>query len=297
MAENPTVDVVVVTYNSADEIERCVTALAGAPETRVIVVDNRSSDGTPELLGRLPVTSLPQTINGGFAHGCNVGWRAGTAPYVLFVNPDAQIDVASVMRLVDVLRTEPRVGAVAPRIVHTDGELAFSQRRFPSHRSSFAQALFIHRLPGASAWGDDLVRDPAAYERPAEPDWVSGACIALRRADLERLDGWDERFFMYREDVDLCRRVRESGFVVRFEPAATAIHLEGASAPSGRMLPVLAASRVAYARKHYGRAGAALERLSVALHAFTHALVGQGGAAVRAGHRRALRSVLRSTET
>jgi GT2 family glycosyltransferase len=98
---------------------------------------------------------------------------------------------------------------------------------------------------------------------------------------------------MYREDVDLCRRLRDLGLAVRFEPSATVVHLEGASAPRGRMIPVLAASRLLYASKHYGGLGAALERLSVAIHAFTHALLGRGGFSVRAGHIRALRTVLR----
>ena len=284
----------VVSHNSAGDIQGCVGPLMNAGGVRVHVVDNASSDGTRTLLATLAVNAIVRENNGGFASGCNAGWQAGSAPYVLFLNPDARIVPDAIQRLVQVLLNEAAVGAVGPRIEHSDGSLAFSQRRFPRRRSSLAQAIFLHRLPGAKKWGDDLVRDRSAYERSGEPDWVSGACILLRRTDLERLGGWDERFFMYREDIDLCRRLRAIGLTVRFEPTAVAVHLGGASARPEQMVPVLAASRVRYARKHDGRLGAAVERFSVGLHAVTHAVAGRGNAAHRAGHLRALLGALRS---
>jgi GT2 family glycosyltransferase len=289
------VEVVVVSYNSADELERCVGPLVTTPHTRVVVVDNASTDGTLAVLARLGVQPVALDRNGGFARGCNEGWRSGEAPFVLFLNPDAQIDAGSVARLRAVLDTEPRIGAVAPRIVGEDGALAYSQRHFPRLRSGFAQALFLHRLFPTVSWTDDLIRDAAAYDRPGEPDWVSGACVMVRRTDLERLGGWDERFFMYREDIDLCRRLRASGLGIRFEPGAVARHRGGASAPQGRVIPVLAASRLRYAQKHYRTTGVALERIGVALHALTHAAFGRGGAGARAGHLRALALAVRPT--
>jgi GT2 family glycosyltransferase len=287
------VDIVVVSYNSAGELERCVGPLGGVPWLNVIVVDNASSDASLDVLAGLRVRTLAQRENGGFARGCNSGWRAGASPYVLFLNPDAQIELPSIERMVDVLRAEPRVGVVAPRISRDDGSPALSQRRFPTARTSFAQALFLHRLLPDREWTDDLVRDPAAYERPGEPDWVSGACLLVRRADLERLGGFDERFFMYREDIDLCRRFRDAGFTVRFEPGAVAVHEGGASAPQGRVIPILAASRLRYARKHHGRRGALVERLGVMLHALTHAAMARGGPDVRTAHVRTLIAALR----
>jgi N-acetylglucosaminyl-diphospho-decaprenol L-rhamnosyltransferase len=291
----PDVDVVVVSYNSADELERCVAPLVAAPGARVVVVDNASSDDTLAVAARLGVRSVALERNGGFARGCNEGWRGGDAPFVLFLNPDAQIDAASVDRLRAVLDSEPRIGAAAPRIVGDDGALAYSQRHFPRLRSGFAQALFLHRVFRTASWTDELVRDPAAYQRPGEPDWVSGACVMVRRADLERLGGWDERFFLYREDIDLCRRLRASGLGIRFEPAAVAVHQGGASSPQGRVIPMLAASRLRYAGKHYRRPAVALERVGVALHALTHAVFGRGGDGVRAGHLRALALAVRPT--
>ena len=110
----------------------------------------------------------------------------------------------------------------------------------------------------------------------------------LRRDVLERLGGFDEGFFMYGEDKDLCLRVRRTGLEVRFEPDAVAVHHGGASAPRTALLPVLATSRVRYAGKHGGGARALLERVGVALWALTHLVAARGGRAARAGYARVL---------
>jgi GT2 family glycosyltransferase len=286
------IDVVVVSYNSRDELRGCVEPLSALEGVHVIVVDNASSDDSLASVHDLPVATIALGANGGFAHGCNAGWRAGTSPYVLLLNPDARIDEASLRTLAAVLDAEPSVGAVAPRIVDPQGELDHSQRREPRLRSTYAQALFLHRLFPHAPWTDELVRDEAAYARRGSPDWVSGACVLLRRSALEELGGLDEGFFMYGEDIDLCRRLREAGHGLRFEPAAVVVHEGGASAPRPAMLPVLAASRLRYAAKHRGRTAALLERLGIALGAATHSVVARGGLQERRGHARALRLAL-----
>jgi GT2 family glycosyltransferase len=113
--------------------------------------------------------------------------------------------------------------------------------------------------------------------------------MLIRREALEALGGLDEGFFLYGEDIDLCRRIRDAGWDIRFEPGATVMHVGGVSAPRGDLLPVLAASRLRYARKHKSRPEAALIRAGVGLSALTHALVGRGGPSMRQGHVRALR--------
>jgi N-acetylglucosaminyl-diphospho-decaprenol L-rhamnosyltransferase len=289
---SPFVDVVVVSYNSRERLRACVEPLVHLADVHVVVADNASADGSLEAVGDLPVTALALPENGGFAHGCNAGWRAGRAPFVLFLNPDARVDEASLRRLVRSLEDDPRAGAAAPRIVDFDGTLAFSQRRFPQLRSTYAQALFLHRLFPRRRWVDELVREEDAYAQAGSPDWVSGACVLVRRLALEQLGGLDDGFFMYCEDIDLCRRLRDAGWSVRFEPGAVVHHEGGASAPSASLLPVLAASRVRYARKHRSRPAAALERLGIALGALTHMLVARGGRPARAAHARSfLRAV------
>jgi N-acetylglucosaminyl-diphospho-decaprenol L-rhamnosyltransferase len=287
----PVVDVVVVSFNSRSELRRCLEPLVGVPDVHLFVVDNASADGSLESVSDLPVTAVQLTANGGFARGVNAGWRLGEAPYVMLLNPDASIDEQSLRRLARVLDEDPGVGAVAPRIVDASGHVDYSLRRYPRVRSTFAQAFFLHRLWPRAAWSDELVRDPLLYERRWSPDWVSGACVLVRRSALEQLGGLDEGFFMYAEDIDLCRRLRGLSLDVRYEPEATVIHEGGASAPRAALLPVLAASKLRYARKHRGRGYAALERFGLGLASGLRALVAPDPA-TRRGHRRSLRHVV-----
>ncbi|MCP9485249.1 MAG: glycosyltransferase family 2 protein [Gaiellaceae bacterium MAG52_C11] len=286
------VDVVVVSYNSTDHLRACIAPLAGLEDAAVIVVDNASADDSLDTIADLPVKTIRRLTNGGFATGCNAGWRAGSAPFVLFLNPDATIDESSLHRLVAVLEEDERIGAVAPRIEHPDGSLVHSLRRFPRLRSTFSRALYLHRLWPRSTWTDELVRDESSYRVPSEPEWVSGACLMARRSALEQIGGWDEGFFFYSEDIDLCRRLWAAGLRIRFEPAAIALHAGGASAPRSAMLPLLTESRLRYADKHGSRASATLARVGLALGSLTRVVLSRGGVATRRGHARALARAL-----
>jgi N-acetylglucosaminyl-diphospho-decaprenol L-rhamnosyltransferase len=289
----PDVDIVIVTYNSADKIDACLSGLAGEPDLRVTVVDNASSDATVAALESLPIELLPQRANRGFAVGCNVGWRSGRAPYVLFLNPDAVIDARSVRTLVDVVERDETVGIAAPKFLYPDGSLAPYLRRFPSLSSTFGRALFLHRLFPRARRLEEVVADESAYEQAGRHDWVPGACLLLRRSLLERLDGFDERYFMYCEDKDLCKRAAEIGLVVWYEPQAVCVHESGASRPRSSLLPVLATSRRRYAERHESGPVAALHRLGLVLETLTRLVLARGGAAARAGHARALLSLVR----
>jgi hypothetical protein len=283
-----TIDVVIVSFNSREHLRACVEPLSQIEAFAVVVVDNASTDGSLDALAGLPVATLPLHDNGGFAHGCNAGWRRGTAPYVLFLNPDATIDPESVQRLARVLDADDRIAVAAPMIVDSSGALDYSLRRFSRVRSTFARALFLHRLFPAAAWSDEIVRDAAVYESPGPAEWVSGACMLIRRTALERVDGFDEGFFMYCEDQDICRRLWNGGTKVWYEPTARCIHEGGASAPRAALLPVLARSRVRYATVHQRRLLAVLERVGLVLEALVRVVATPRGFAVRTGHARAV---------
>jgi GT2 family glycosyltransferase len=269
------VDVVVVSYNSVDWLRGCVEPLAGDPRIGVVVVDNASRDESVADVADLPIDLVPLDENVGFGSGCNVGWQRGDAPYVLFLNPDTAIDPERVLALADALE-RAGAGAVAPRIVGRRGELEWSLRRFPQVRSIFAQALFLHRLFTEASWADEVIRDPARYEHEAPCDWASGACLLVRRDLLTKIGGFDEGFFLYREDVDLCRRIWNADRAVVYTPAVECMHVGGASAPRWRLLGVLASSRIRYARKHFGRARAAAYHAGVAINAASHFVAGRG---------------------
>jgi N-acetylglucosaminyl-diphospho-decaprenol L-rhamnosyltransferase len=290
MAAHPTVlvDVVVVAYNSRETLRSCVAAQVADPRAAVVVVDNASPDDALDTIADLDVSIVQAARNGGFSAGCNLGLAAGDAPYVLLLNPDARLEPDALTRLLGALEADAGAALAAPLIVEDDGSPAPSQRRFPRLRSTVAQALFVHRLlPGL----DELVHDPAAYAAPGTPEWVSGACMLVRRSVLEQLGGMDERFFLYCEDTDLCRRIWDAGLRVRFEPAARARHVGGASGSRSALRAVLAASRVAYARKHRSAAAAVAEAAAIALGEAVHALSKLHRPAQMRGHLAALLAV------
>ena len=283
----------VVSYNSRASLRSCVEELARADGLEVIVVDNASQDGSLESVADLPLQAIQSGGNLGFAHGCNTGWRAGSSPAVLFLNPDARIEPEAVRTLASALEQDESLGAIAPKIVEPDGSLDYSQRRFPRLGSTYARALFLQRLFPRALWADEVIRRPEDYEAPRRAEWLSGACLMVKRPVLEQLGGFDEDFFMYCEDKDLCRRIWSAGYEVAFEPAVVAVHEGGASAPRSSLLPVLAASRVRYATKHLEGGSELLERGGIGLGELTHVVVSKGGWEARAGHAKSLREVAR----
>ena len=291
------VDAVIVSYRSEHTLRRCVEPLVALPWVDTTVVDNDSPDRSADVVADLPLRLVRSPRNGGFAYGCNLGSAAGSAPYVLLLNPDARLEAGDLAVLVDTLDEHPELGAVGPRIVGENGRLAWSQRREPRLRSTYAQALFLHRILPRASWTDEVIRDPAAYELAGSPEWLSGACMLLRRSALERVGGLDEGFFLYSEDTDLCRRLRAAGVGVRFEPRATAFHVGGASAPRTQTSRVAATSHVRYVRKHAGRIVATLDAIGVALSALTHALVWIHRPAHARGHAAAARAALASARS
>jgi hypothetical protein len=269
-AGRATVDVVVVAYNSRDTLRVCIEPLVRLPWVAVTVVDNACPEDSVRVIEDLPVRIVRSPRNGGFAYGCNLGMASGSADFVLLLNPDAEIDAASLAVLVDALHADPSLAGVGPRTVDGAGNLVFTQRRFPRLRFTYAQGLFLHRTPG-SAWADDKIRDPEAYEGSGTSDWISGCCVLLRRDAVASVGGLDEGFFLYSEETDLFKRLATAGWQAGFAPRATARHVGYQSADRNATEPTRAASRVLYARKHHGRLVAVLEAFGVAVGALAHA--------------------------
>ena len=190
----------------------------------------------------------------------------------------------------------PASALVGPRLLDDDGALVHSMRRFPRARLDLgAGAVPAPRSAAARAWANEIVRDPALYEAVAHPEWVSGACMLVRRAALEPIGGFDEGFFLYCEDMDLCARLRAAGHEIRYEPGVAVHHEGGRSAPRASLYATLARSRTRYARLHHGTVSAVLQRAGLAVNALTHILTAAGRPERARGHAAALREVLRST--
>jgi N-acetylglucosaminyl-diphospho-decaprenol L-rhamnosyltransferase len=286
------IDAVVVSYNSRETLRQGVEPLLEVPGVEVIVVDNASTDGSLELVSDLPVRAIDAGRNGGFSFGCNRGMAAGNAPLVLFLNPDARIAPKDLDRMVAVLDAEPDVAVVGPRLQDEEGCLIPSVRRCQRAASIWGQALFLHRLFPRAKWANEISRQAEVYDGVVYPEWISGACMLARREALEPIGGFDEGFFLYCEDMDLCARLRDEGWRVRYEPGAVVHHVGGHSAPRSSLLPVLARSRIRYARKHGAQVSARSQRVGLAVDALVHVLVSLRRPGYARGHAAALRAVL-----
>jgi N-acetylglucosaminyl-diphospho-decaprenol L-rhamnosyltransferase len=287
------VDVVIVSYNSRQALRACVEPLSADDALTIFVVDNASPDKSLEVIADLAVRPLPLARNVGFASACNRGFETGSAPFVLFLNPDATIASDAIERLAAVLAGDESIGAVAPRLLTGEGRQEHSLRRFPRLRSTYSQSLFLHRLFPYASWVDEVIREPSRYARYGPAEWVSGACVLVRRTALASIGGWDEEFFLYGEDVDLCRRLTDAGQRIVYEPAATAVHAGGGSAPRAQMLPQLVRGRIQFVKKHERPVVALLHQAGLAIGCLTHAALTTQGPSARRGYRRAFLAALR----
>lgn len=258
------IDVVVVAYRSAESLRRCVAPLAGEEGLNVVIVDNACPQRSPRTVGDLPVEIVSMGRNAGFAAGSNAGARRGRGEAILFLNPDASLTPANLSLLATRLQNDATCAAVAPRLQLPGGDTELTMFRAPRLRSSFAEALFLHHLFPRAQWSTEWVRQ--GYERPAQPEALIGAVILVRRSAFEQLGGFDERFFLYCEDTDLCTRLRERGFTLWYEPAAFAEHELGGSTPRARQPALRAEARIVYARLHERGLRYAGFRLACALH-------------------------------
>jgi len=230
--------VVLVTYNSAEHIENCLSPLNKiASAIEVVIVDNDSRDNTVAIAQKacLAPRVIQNTTNTGFAIAVNQAVASTSAPVVVLLNPDCIIDSVSLLALIDRLDADPTIGVIAPTIVHPDGRLAARSAGYqPSFTRMASHALGLPRLPliGRLARGFNLF---PAGETPPDTDveWVSGACFAVRRSTWDRLGGLSERWFMYAEDLDFCRRISETGMRIVHTSRGHATHVVGASSDSG----------------------------------------------------------------
>jgi N-acetylglucosaminyl-diphospho-decaprenol L-rhamnosyltransferase len=239
---------VIVTYNSARVIEPLldsVPAALGNVPGRIVVVDNDSTDGTRDLLRARPDCQVVESPNVGYAAGVNLGVRnSPPTDAILVLNPDCVLSPGSIAAMMPAL-TLPDTGLVAPRITAPDGRLQLSMRREPS----ILRALGLSR----TGWPvfSEYVSDPAAYTRANVANWVLGAVMLVSRRCFDALGGLDESYFLYSEETDFCLRATDQGFVVRYVPDVTVVHIGGASGQSERTQAMQIVNRVRlYRRRH-----------------------------------------------
>jgi GT2 family glycosyltransferase len=262
------VAVVIVSYETREGLLAGLAALArdAGPGVEIVVVDNASSDGSAAAVRTAfpAVRLIASSENVGFARACNQGAHASTAPLVLFLNPDASLTPGALPTLERLFAERPRLGALGPRTRSPNGDIQVSTGPDLSLIAEWRQRQLV--LGVARRERRALAAAEARHAHEHEVDWVSGSCLLVRREAFLAVDGFDERFFLYEEDADLCRRLRAAGFQVLFTPEAEALHALGlsmAKAP-GRARLEYHRSHLIYYETHNGRAERAVLRALLA---------------------------------
>jgi GT2 family glycosyltransferase len=281
--------VVVVTYNSARYVLGLLDSIPAAAvglSWRTIVVDNGSADDTVELLtGRPDVICIEAGGNLGYAAGINIGREsAGQYSALLVLNPDLTLEAGAIRDMFAAL-DEPTVGVVVPMLFDSEARCLRSLRRDPTLLRAIGEGLLGDRAGWRPGWLSEIVRNQQAYGYRHPVDWATGAAM-LVSAECDRIVGrWDERFFLYSEEVDYAARVRRAGFRIDYLPTARACHRGGGSGQSSALVALMAVNRIRYAEERGRHSG---YRLAVVLHELLRSR--------DRGHRAALRAaVCRST--
>ncbi len=235
------ISVVIVTYQSAAEIKECLESLLQASifPLQILIADNASTDGTQALLKniltdfkthKLTLELFLQTENLGFTRALNILLTRADGDMTLFLNPDTSgWPLGGLDRLVQHLLGSPSIGVVAPQLIHEDGKIQPSCRRFPKHRDLFFEMTGLSKLFSKSALFNGWKMGDFDHATARDVDQPQGACLLARREVIEQVGLWDEKFPMFFSDVDWCRRVWEAGWRIQFVPEIKVIHHQGVS--------------------------------------------------------------------
>ena len=247
--------IIIVSTNEAKWLRPCLSTVfghLGDLRADVVVVDNDSHDGTSELIGReFPDARVVPSRNYGFGHANNRALMTCNARYVLFLNPDTEIVEGRFNDLVHAMDERPTVGLIGVRQVDAEGRLDRTIRYFPNALRALGAAVAADRVPRRPRLLGERELDSAAYQSEAVCDWTSGSFMLARREAIESAGYFDERYFMYSDETDLCRRIKTAGWEVRHLPFMTILHHDGKAGVKPSIESLGAWTRVAYARKHF----------------------------------------------
>jgi N-acetylglucosaminyl-diphospho-decaprenol L-rhamnosyltransferase len=269
-AEAPELSVVVVNYNGAKFIEQCLESVVGTcgSSTEIVVLDNASSDESIGVIRRqpYPIRLITSNVNLGFARGVNTAIRASRGSVLLLLNPDAQI-CDPIDPALDQMRSRPDIGVLGLKVSYPDGR---PQASYGFDHTPFRIILSwagFGRLPVVGHFFSLHERRFSHYTTGRDVDWVSGACLLLRRSTWSRIGGFDEKYFMYVEDVDFCKSVRKSGERVSYTPTVHVRHREGGSVVGFNEMAMIRTVRnyLVYCRKWHSGASAEVVRIGLAM--------------------------------
>ncbi len=254
---------VIVHYKSPEPLFECLRSLAVATSglaTETVVVDNEAGPGTPTALSTRLAREFPavhliaNADNVGYARAVNQGLAATHAPHVLVMNPDCELRPGAVRALLAHLEGHRRTAIAGPKILNPDGSLEYSARAFPDHLTFlFNRYSLLTRMFPRNPFSRRYLLTDWDHASVRDVDWLSGACLLVRRAAIAEVGGMDERFFMFNEDVDWCRRMKLGGWQVTYVPDAVVVHHVGASRRkvAARVIVARHLGMIHYFHKHH----------------------------------------------
>ena len=263
----PDISVVVVSFNTRDLLRDCLLALRREMEgipNEVFVVDSASRDGSADMVAsEFPeIKLIRSTVNLGFAGANNKAFVLATGRYVVLLNSDAFLRPLALRKSIDHMDEDTAIGLGGARLIGADGSWQASCRMFPSALNDFLSLSGLAAKFPKSRFFGRQDRTWASQDEPADADWVPGAYSIIRRTVLDQVGPFDERFFLYYEEVDLCRRIKNAGYLIRYWPDVVVVHLGGESSKtitsltmsrSGAQLELWRMrSAFLYYRKHHG---------------------------------------------
>ena len=259
----PDISIVIANWNGEKVVGNCLRALelqSGALVVEIIVVDNASSDGSVQLIReKHPSTVLLcEKHNHGFARANNIGIEKSQGKYICLLNSDVIVEKDCLQKMLAYMKRNPDVGIAGPRILNMDLTIQQSCRRLPRLYDLFLEAFYLKRDTMKSYEGRGAI----------DVGVLSGCFLFIRRRALNQVGAFDERFYFYSEDVDLCRRYKAAGWSIRYYPGASIIHLGGASTaayPEVYFIQMVKA-KLQYWRKHESRLSVVLYLLTRCLH-------------------------------
>jgi GT2 family glycosyltransferase len=257
------VDVILVNWNDAENLSAALDSVFALPEVQsdpsfatVVVSDNGSTDGSVAMLrgrydGRVRIVENGENL--GFAAGVNRALAQTRSPYVFLLNPDATVQPGALQELVAFMQAHPRCALAGPKIYEADGSVAESCGEFDTWVGAFLRSSAWGNLPILNQFANGASLRAWGYSAQRRVDLVIGAALMLRRTVIEQIAGFDERFFMYHEEVDLAKRVAEAGYEAWFVPSAEATHAGQGSSGGRGVEAYKQRSRRKYWVKHHGR--------------------------------------------
>lgn len=256
--ERVDLSIVIVNYNSGEFLGQLLPSLYETPcevTFEVWVVDNNSTDGSPEMVAtRFPqVQLIVNQVNRGFAAANNQALQKSRGRYILLLNPDTVLKPRALDIMVHFLENHPEVGAVGPKLLNPDGTVQLSSKFFPTPKVAILKTLGVDKIFPEQPTLRKHFLGPEAHEEVQEVESLQASCLMVRREMVDEVGPLDERFFMYCEDIDWCRRMREKGWKLYFLPEAQALHDRGGSTnkDSYRMIIVYHQSLYRFYKKHY----------------------------------------------